>query len=76
MIELMILCGLVVLGIVIVGVFMLHILLGLILLPLKLGLMALNGFLFFVLAIPVAILGICFLSVLGAVFGIVCAAIF
>ena len=76
MIELMIVCGLVVLGIFLIGVFMLHILLGLILLPFKLGLLALHGFFWFVLAIPVAILVICVMSVLAAVFGTVCAAIF
>jgi hypothetical protein len=55
---------------------MLHILLGLILLPFKLGLLALHGIFWFVFAIPVAILVICVLSVLAAVFGTVCAAIF
>ncbi|HEU4929135.1 MAG TPA: hypothetical protein VFU38_04845 [Candidatus Krumholzibacteria bacterium] len=55
---------------------MLHILLGLILLPLKLGLLALKGFFFFVFAVPAAILVICVLSVLATVFGIVCAAVF
>lgn len=76
MIELLISCGLAIVGILIIGVFMLHILLGLILLPLKLGLLALKGLFFFIFAIPIAIVVICVLSVLATVFGLVCAAIF
>lgn len=60
MIELLVLIGLVILGVFVVGAVMLHILVGLVLLPFKLGFALFKGFLFAILAVPVAVVGFSF----------------
>lgn len=82
MIELLVLIGLVFLGVFVVGAVMLHILVGLVLLPIKLGFALFKGFLFAILAIPLAAVGfsiaVAFFSIVLALGGVavLCALIF